>query len=238
MMPLLADHLWQSTIFAALAALLAALLRHERAQVRYWVWLAASLKFLVPFAALVALGTHINWLPVAMSGPQQTLTVLQTLSQPYSLAEFDLGATSASTVASSVLIRKLPLVLLGAWFAGFAWCAVEWLLRWRQLNAMIRCAVPIESGRELDALRRAQRAQSVTQVIRLLASSHVLEPGVIGITRPTLLWPVEIGRHLDDAHIEAIVAHEVCHIRRRDNLAADGKTSLDGIGASIIKIEQ
>ena len=48
MMPLLADHLWQSTIFAALAALLAALLRHERAQVRYWVWLAASLKFLFP----------------------------------------------------------------------------------------------------------------------------------------------------------------------------------------------
>ena len=220
MMPLLADHLWQSTIFAALAALLCALLRHDRAQVRYWVWLAASLKFLVPFAALASLGTHINWIPVAMSGPQRTLTVIQTLSQPYSQTEFDLGATSASAVARSVLSTTLPVVLLAAWLAGFVWCAVQWLLRWRQLDATIRCAVPLESGREVDSLRRAQRTQGVTRVIRLLGSNHVLEPGVIGIARPRLLWPVEIGRHLDDAHIDAIVAHEVCHIRRRDNLAA------------------
>ena len=47
------NHLWQSTLFAAAAGLLTLALRNNRAQVRYWLWLAASVKFLIPFGALV-----------------------------------------------------------------------------------------------------------------------------------------------------------------------------------------
>jgi hypothetical protein len=36
------NHLWQSTLFAIVAALLALGLRRHRAEVRYWLWLAAS----------------------------------------------------------------------------------------------------------------------------------------------------------------------------------------------------
>jgi hypothetical protein len=50
---ILGNHLWQSTLFAAAAWLLTLALRRHRAQVRYWLWLAASVKFLVPFALLV-----------------------------------------------------------------------------------------------------------------------------------------------------------------------------------------
>ena len=50
------NHLWQSTLFAAAAWLIAIALRGNSAQARYRVWLAASLKFLVPFALLVASG--------------------------------------------------------------------------------------------------------------------------------------------------------------------------------------
>ena len=63
-----ANHLWQSTLVAALAGLLTLAFRRNRAQVRYWLWLAASLKFLIPFAALTALGRQFGWLaPVARS---------------------------------------------------------------------------------------------------------------------------------------------------------------------------
>ena len=49
----LANHLWQSTLFAAVASLLTLALRKNRAQTRYWLWLAATVKFLVPFSILV-----------------------------------------------------------------------------------------------------------------------------------------------------------------------------------------
>jgi bla regulator protein blaR1 len=42
MIVLVADHLWQSTLIAAVAGLLALVLRRNRAHVRYCVWLAAS----------------------------------------------------------------------------------------------------------------------------------------------------------------------------------------------------
>jgi len=49
---MIATHLWQSTLFVAAVALLTFALRKHRAQVRYWLWLTASVKFLAPFAAL------------------------------------------------------------------------------------------------------------------------------------------------------------------------------------------
>ena len=47
-----------------------------------------------------------------------------------------------------------------------------------------------------------------------------MEPGIFGIFRPVLVWPAQLSAHLDDHHIEAIVAHELTHVRRRDNLTA------------------
>jgi bla regulator protein BlaR1 len=45
----LTNHLWQSTLFAAVAGLLTFAFKH-RAQVRYWLWFSASFKFFVPWA--------------------------------------------------------------------------------------------------------------------------------------------------------------------------------------------
>src|ERR1700682_2117084 len=54
--PALGNHLWQSTLFAIVTGLLTLLLRKNQARVRYWLWLAASVKFLVPFSLLIGIG--------------------------------------------------------------------------------------------------------------------------------------------------------------------------------------
>ena len=56
--------------------------------------------------------------------------------------------------------------------------------------------------------------------MRLVSSNQAIEPGVFGILRPVLMWPAGIEDRLSAAQIEAILAHEVAHVRRRDNLAA------------------
>ena len=48
------NRLWQSTWYAIAAGLLTLTLRKNRAQVRYWIWFSASVKFLVPFAVLIS----------------------------------------------------------------------------------------------------------------------------------------------------------------------------------------
>src|ERR1700683_927473 len=62
----LANHLWQSTLFAGIAGLFTLALRKNRAQVRYWLWLSASVKFLVPFSVLMSVGRVLEtWAPAA-----------------------------------------------------------------------------------------------------------------------------------------------------------------------------
>src|SRR5262249_14326493 len=53
------NHLWKSCCCPLLAELLAFLHRDTSPKVRYWVWMSASVKFLIPFALLVSLGSVV-----------------------------------------------------------------------------------------------------------------------------------------------------------------------------------
>jgi uncharacterized protein (TIGR03435 family) len=48
----------------------------------------------------------------------------------------------------------------------------------------------------------------------------MIEPGVVGILRPVLLLPEKIVDRLSPAQLSSILAHENCHVQRRDNLTA------------------
>src|SRR5580692_11639558 len=84
----LLDHLWQGTLFATAAGLLTLAFRSNRAKVRYWLWLSASLKFLIPFSLLIGIGNQLEWAPAAqklatqVAGPSISVTVEQ-FSEPF-----------------------------------------------------------------------------------------------------------------------------------------------------------
>ena len=61
--PGVANHLWQSTLFAISGGLLTLFLRKHHAKARHWLWLAASLKFLLPFSLLVGIGSRLSTQP-------------------------------------------------------------------------------------------------------------------------------------------------------------------------------
>src|SRR5207249_5075322 len=45
-------------------------------------------------------------------------------------------------------------------------------------------------------------------------------PGVVGLFRPILLLPASIEERLTMLQLDAVLAHELCHVRRRDNLTS------------------
>jgi bla regulator protein blaR1 len=211
----MANHLWQSTLFAILAAVATLALRKNQARVRHHLWLAAALKFLVPFALLVNVGSHLAKLKGSTDTQPVFYFVLQTMSQPFHEASDSQGLLAAS------LVRWLPGMVAILWLAGFVTVIGLWWLRWRRVAAAIRGAVPVSHGREVEILRRVEeKFAGIWSPISLRSSQSSLEPGIFGILRPLLLWPAGISHQLQDAHLEAILAHEVQHVRRRDNLAA------------------
>jgi bla regulator protein BlaR1 len=186
----LANHLWQSTLFAGVAGMLTLALRKNRAQVRYWLWLTASVKFLIPFSLLVSAGSYLGWSKAL--APAGFSFVVEEMSQPFSAA----SSQAAAATALAKFIGLLPPLLLIAWVCGCVAVLVFWCVRWRRITASIRRALPATSGRELEALRRLEQSAGIKKQIELIVSQSALEPGVVGIFRPILLLPSGYCRSL------------------------------------------
>ncbi len=223
--PAVENHLWQSTVFATVAAALAFALKKNHARARYWIWMAASLKFVLPFALLTALGSHFAKPQAAAPSQPAIYSAMQDVSEPFGdeilSADGDLAAQPSLRMTD-----VLPLLLGAVWLAGFVATLAVWGMRWRRVARAIRGAMPLTEGREFEALRRVEQAAGLGACIelRLSPAAFPMEPGVFGIglgkSRPVLAWPAGISARLDEGQLEAVLAHEVCHVRRRDNLTA------------------
>jgi uncharacterized protein (TIGR03435 family) len=213
------NHLWQSTAFAAAAALATLAFRANRAAIRHAIWLAASAKFLVPCAALAALGRLLTAVAPARVPHRVavTRTVIETVGQPFLMID---PAPAASTRVWAASAHALPHALAIVWIVGAVALALRWLVQWRRIARLVRDGDVLEDGAPVSALRRMVHAAGLREPVSLVATDAALEPGIFGIWRPTLLWPRRLAAQLDDEQIEAVLIHEMAHVRRRDNLAA------------------
>ena len=199
------DHLWQSTLVALGVGVLVMALREARASVRYGLWLAASVKFLVPFTAMAALG---RLLAPAFHPPMQAApdaVFIEQAAQPFSQSVPAAPAAQvAAPLAHAAASFDPTLLLPGAWALGSVAVVAFWLARWGRVQSARRRATPL----------------ALAAPMPVLASPWMREPGLVGFWRPVLLVPVALLDHLTPADVDALVAHEACHLRRRDNLTS------------------
>ena len=206
----LGNHLWQSTLFAFAAALLTLAFRNNSARVRHCLWLAASLKFLVPFSLLMLLGNrfaaHTSHLgAVSASAAPQWPFLMERIAQPLSSTAQSVSSAGAAPLPATSF-STLASVAIGIWVCGLAVVLWVLLLRWLRIRAALRAAQPFGGPLQPGF------------PIAVKLSTTTMEPGVIGILRPVLLLPLGISERLRPEQLHAILAHELCHVRRRDNL--------------------
>ena len=157
----LANHLWQSTLFAGVAAILALVLRKNRAQTRYLVWFSASVKFLVPFSLLVSVGSQFEWRSAATVLPARPLAMaMEQISQPFT--------SLRHAVVPPPRIPMAPKVLGVLWFCGSAAVLFVWCVRWQRIRAALRLGSPLP----------------LAAPIPVISSPTLLEPGLFGIFCP------------------------------------------------------
>jgi len=189
----LLDHLWQSTLFAGAIALSMPLFRRQAASLRFWLWFTASMKFLFPFALLTLLGRDLFLLLSPATMPAFAMI------HPAAAHLVTIATPLAAPAPARIPAVDLALVL---WAAGFVAIALRTLSRWLDLRAILKDADPVA----MDAPVPVKSAPSF------------LEPGLVGLWRPTILLPIGLAQHLTQAEMDAVLAHELCHLRRHDNL--------------------
>ena len=139
--PHLTNHLWQSTVVAAFAWLLALMLSKNPARTRYWVWMVASAKFLLPFSLLIAAG---EWLRSLIAAPivvnSALANVTEKITQPVPQTRF-FDATSSPNPAHH--FAWILLALLAAWLCGALLVAVRFGRGWWMVWSAKRAAKPL-----------------------------------------------------------------------------------------------
>jgi len=212
-------HLLQSTACVVIAGLLALALKRAPARTRYSIWLFASLKFLVPFSLFTAAGTYLGAWTSPLATPKVSV-VMRWLDQSFLVWGFDQPAGGVAAGLPGAMERLVVLTLGAIWGTGVVSLTVWRSKQVRELGAMARTLPLLEQGREAEALGRVMRMMACPARIELLQCDAGIEPGVLGVFQPKLLWPSQLSDRLSDEELESLLAHEVGHVSRRDNLTA------------------
>jgi uncharacterized protein (TIGR03435 family) len=200
----------ESTLFVLVVFLLTRLLRRSSARIRYGLWLSASLKFFVPFSALVGVGAAIGLVvPRSVDLGLVPSFASSTLDSLWASNRVTTSAAIVPFTTTTRLAVGLGAVAAAVWIAGSLVMAAMRYRLWKRVQVALNASTPLtviglEPPRGLE----------------LRSAPGVLEPGVIGWRRPVLLLPNGIVEQLKPAELQAVLAHECCHVRGRDNLTA------------------
>ncbi len=205
--------IWQGAIVALLLACVLGLLPSRASRLRYAAACAAMALMLalplITFAVLAARAQpQSDRLTAALSAANAGLVPGGDLQPP---------ATPWPVRCERALNRLLPAVI-GLWLVGILLLVCRLNLGLMATRKLQSLAVEPAPG-ALETMLRALRIRlGIERTIRLLHSTRVQAPTVIGWLRPVILIPLGCVTGLSTAQIEAILAHELAHIRRHDYL--------------------
>ena len=195
---------WQGALLAGLAWIALAMLRNSSARMRYVVSCAAlGIMTVLPivtawviYRAPAPEGVTNPWVDVAPSAGPSTLAPAALL--PVWIAAVESWA--------------LPL-----WFVGVLIFAARLIWISRHV-AKLRRAGEASDGTVMEVMARLARRMHTGGGVRVLVSRLAESPCVVGWLRPVILLPAATLLNLSVEQLEAVLAHELAHIRRYDHV--------------------
>jgi beta-lactamase regulating signal transducer with metallopeptidase domain len=201
--------LWQGTALAALATV--AMAPFRKASARYVVAVGVLLTML---AAPVATFTYYRNAEVG-----STWTWTSTASAPtaaFQNATAWKSAARAAMVSQSTAPDLFP-ILVQLWLIGVAVFSLRSAGGFLLLERMRRRqSVPI-TAQLREICMELQRRLGLTRAIRYAQCQWLEAPAVIGWFRPIIFLPLTAMTGLSEAQLQAVIAHELAHIKRLDS---------------------
>jgi beta-lactamase regulating signal transducer with metallopeptidase domain/peptidoglycan/xylan/chitin deacetylase (PgdA/CDA1 family) len=223
---------WQGALASALFIGIRSMLRSYSANARYTAACAAMLlMFVLPLATFFIIRSSFKDAHVdrqTLSSAQNATAPLRQkmeLAQRENLSPGDVDADEmlppeamASQNGSEYSFASLLPWLVLIWLAGALTLSLRLVGGWIAVRRL-KLRRTNEVAREWqETIARLSRRLCITGPVRLCESALVEVPTVIGWLRPIVLAPVSMLTGLSAEQVEALLAHELAHIRRHDYL--------------------
>ncbi len=221
----------QTAVLVAVLLCVDRLLRKRvRATVRYWIWMLVFVKLLLPPSLSVPTGIGY-WLDrgdtpaVSTAAPEvvgAARSPVPAKAEPLAAMPVIQPAESVPTVSEpsdSVTADLESLTWQGGvflfWIAGVLVLAGLVVQRWRFVRGLISRSEPA-SDEWADVLDECRRRMNVRGVVSLRSLPDACSPAVCGLLRPTILAPRALLDRLPPEGLQAVLIHELAHVKRGD----------------------
>jgi beta-lactamase regulating signal transducer with metallopeptidase domain len=221
---------WQGAVVAALTGAVLMALRRSAADVRYVV---ATIGMALMLTLPIVTGVQ-KWQSFRTTGPVVEETraadahAAAVAATPARHQSREAAAVVPTPATASLLGRArvggaprvepiLP-TLLFVWLSGVTVLSLRLLTGWWWVQRLRTHGVtPAGDSWQSMAVRLARRLH-LSRSIAILESTRVDVPTVVGWIKPVVLVPASALAGLSPEQLEAILAHELAHIRRHDYL--------------------
>lgn len=253
---LLIHSIWQFAILALVIAVLLRLLRSAPATVRYWAsLLALGIMVIAPVVTFLLLpdinkGTASLAPEAASPSPRSqpvaaTSSVIAPSPRPDRLPRpriepVDINKDTASKTPLNterpltswlarvrIMIAPWLEVCVAIWGIGVFLFALRPLSSWYRLHRLRRVGVSPVGEDVRRSLAGASQRLGVRKAVRALQSTFARVPLVAGYLRPVILLPAGLATGLPASQLEAILLHELAHVRRHDYLVNLAQTLVE-----------
>ena len=213
---------WQGATVAAIAGGLMWFLRLRSPEARYGV---ACIALVAMLAAPIITATTLSR-SVSVAGAETPLSV------PHQAGRGDDTVPDAAAILTNLSMARglsgvdafeagpglwLPLIVL-AWMIGVVSFLLRMLGGWWWIHRLHRVARATPPSVWTKTAARLAATLGLSRRVHIVDSSVVDTPTVIGWITPVILLPVAALAGLSASQVEAILAHELAHIRRHDFL--------------------
>lgn len=203
--------LWQGFAMVMPAALLMYFFRHKSSQLRYNVGVGALLGQVI-LSVITFIGYYHPLLPAAPLAAKTTLTTVASAPVLWPMVSRPLPWY---VQVQHFLDSHLTEIVL-CWLIGVAVFLVRLVGGWLYVQRLKTTAVKPADAYWQHNLARLSSRLALRQPVRVMESMQVLVPMVVGALKPVILLPVGLATGLTMREAEAILAHELAHVKRFD----------------------
>jgi bla regulator protein BlaR1 len=207
--------LWQGVLLAVLSGLIIMFTKKSSAATRYNLLVAAMVLFVcgtvftfwLQVQQLPGKGISKNVVQAANTVPGVTL--LPVTGNP---------ATGSFTAMVMGYFNAHANVIVLIWFLIICAKSVQMASGLHTIYHLKRSKVNAVDSHLENRIEQLAKQLGIQQTIKLLESGIAKVPMVIGHLKPVILIPIGLINSLSADEVEAILVHELAHIRRRDYL--------------------